>query len=66
METKFGIKVPLFDNDYLWITEGDSKFHLRPLLFDTKEKALEHALSVWGEDAIIVEYTGDSDEGQRV
>lgn len=53
---KYGIKVPLFENDYLWVTTGDSKFQLRPLLFDDKEKAEEHALTVWGENAIVEIY----------
>jgi hypothetical protein len=56
METKFGVKVPLFTNEYLWVTQGDSKFHLEPLLFDSKEAAEEYALTVWGEDAIVAEY----------
>jgi hypothetical protein len=66
MNIKFGVKVPLFTNEYLWVTQGDSKFHLEPMLFDSKEAAEEYALTVWGEDAIVSEYTEDLDESQGI
>jgi len=57
---KYGIKVP-FEDGYLWVTIGDSKFQLAPLLFEDKEKAEEHALTVWGENAIVEIYGQDED-----
>ena len=62
---KYGIKVPIaLDNhgehtDWLWITQGDSKFHLAPMLFENKDEAEQYALKVWGENA-IVELYGES------
>ena len=59
---KYGIKVPLaLDhhgeyNDWLWVTQGDSKFQLEPLLFEERELAEEYALKVWGHNAIVEEY----------
>ena len=46
----YGIKVPIaLDNhgeytDWLWVTQGDSKFQLAPLLFEDKELAEEYAM----------------------
>lgn len=57
MEHKYGIKIPFPDNEYLWVTQGDSKFHLAPLLFETRNDAEKYALTVWGEHAIVAEYT---------
>jgi len=62
---KYGIKVPLaLDhhgeyNDWLWVTQGDGKFQLEPLLFEEKELAEEYALKVWGHNA-KVEIYGES------
>ena len=59
---KYGIKVPIaLDNhgehtDWLWVTKGDSKFQLAPLLFEIKQEAVDYALNVWGETAIVEEY----------
>jgi hypothetical protein len=54
---KYGIKIPfILDHDYLWVTEGDAKFQIRPLLFDEKEEAEEFALKVYGQNAIVAEY----------
>lgn len=53
---KYGVKVYWPDGEYLWVTQGDSKFHLAPLLFETKEEAEQYALSVWGETAKVEEY----------
>jgi hypothetical protein len=55
----YAVKIP-FDKegDMLYVTEGDSKFHLRPLLFDTEQQAKQHA-ELWGDKAVVVEYTGD-------
>ena len=59
--TQYAVKIP-FDNegDMLYVTEGDSKFHLRPLLFSTEAEAKQHA-NRWGSGAIVVEYTEESD-----
>jgi len=58
MVGKYAVMVP-FDGVMLYVTEGDSKFHLRVKLFDTEPKALEHA-ALWGEHAVVVEYTNES------
>lgn len=58
----YGIKVPfILDHDYMWVTRGDSKFHLAPLLFETKSEAEEYALNVWGNNAIVEEYGESKD-----
>jgi hypothetical protein len=56
---KYAVKVP-FDGDMLYVTEGDTKFQLRARLFDNEQQAKEHA-KLWGEHAIVVEYTEESD-----
>jgi hypothetical protein len=53
---KYGVKVYWPDGEFLWVTQGDSKFHLAPLLFETKEEAEKYALSVWGESAKVDVY----------
>lgn len=50
----YAIMVPM-DGDMLYVTEGDSKFHLRVKLFETYEEAQKHA-DIWGAHAIVVEY----------
>ena len=63
---KYGIKVPIaLDNhgeytDWLWMTIGDSKFQLQPMLFEDRKLAEEYALKVWGNNAIVEEY-GETD-----
>ena len=55
--TKYAVKVSFDDNeDMLYATEGDSKFHLRPLLFNTEAAATQYAAQ-WGNDAVVVTYT---------
>ena len=56
----YAVKIPFDDDldDMLYVTEGDSKFHLRPLLFNNKTDAEKHA-ALWGDKAIVVEYEGD-------
>ena len=59
--TKYAVKVP-FDHeqsDMLYVTEGDTKFHLRVKLFDTVEEAEEHA-KLWGDNATVVEFNEDT------
>ena len=56
----FAVKIPFDDNDddMLYVTEGDSKFHLRVKVFNNIKDAQEHAAR-WGDKAIVVEYEGD-------
>lgn len=42
IETKWGIKTMWFDNQPMWLFQGDAKFHLMPILFDTKQQANDH------------------------
>ena len=53
----YAVKIP-FDDDMLYVTEGDSKFHLRVKVFNNIKDAQEHA-ALWGDKAIVVEYEGD-------
>jgi len=64
---RYAVKIPFDDSgDMLYVTEGDcllqsegdSTFHLRPLLFNSIKDAQEHA-KLWGEKAIVVDYDGD-------
>ena len=57
---KYGVKVYWPDGDFLWVTEGDSKFQMQPKLFDTEQEALDYA-QIWGENA-VVELYGESKE----
>lgn len=41
---KYAIKVP-FDDTWLYVTHGDSKFQIRPVLYETREEAEEAAKS---------------------
>ena len=54
----WAVKVP-FDGIYMYITEGDSKFHQRVRTFETREKAEDYA-SLWGDDCIVEEYNEKS------
>jgi hypothetical protein len=53
---KYGVKVPFPDGEFLWVTQGDSKFHLEPILFESRYEAEEYALTVWGSNAKVEEY----------
>lgn len=57
---KYAVKVPLGheDDDLLFVTEGDTKFKLRPKMFDSVTQAREHA-ELWGPKAIVVELDDD-------
>jgi hypothetical protein len=56
-KTKYGIKVPLAVDDYIWVTEiaepGD--FDLKPVLYDTFAEA-QRAAEIWGPMAEVVVY----------
>lgn len=59
---KYGIKIPfILDHDYLWVTKGDSKFQLEPVLFESKEEAEQYALNVWGSNAKVEVYGESKD-----
>jgi len=54
----FGIRVPMSVDDYVWVTDpraNDPVFCPEPLLFETREEALDHA-SIWGSFATVKEY----------
>ena len=49
VKTKYGIKVPLAVDDYIWVTHlptGANDFDLNPVLYDTAEEA-ETAAEIW-------------------
>jgi len=54
---KYAVKVPFNtgdkEDDMLFVTEGDSKFHLRVKLFNTTHEAQQHA-DIWGDNAVVV------------
>jgi len=55
---KYGVKVYWPDGEFLWVTEGDSKFQIVPKLFETEQEALDYA-KIWG-DTAKVEVYGES------
>ena len=51
MKTKYAVKVMLSKDDWIYVTEPDGRmFEVRPMLFNTRELAEEHA-KIWGKDA---------------
>ena len=52
---KYGVKVYWPDGDFLWVTEGDSKFQMKPKLFETEQEALDYA-KIWGDTAVVELY----------
>ena len=59
---KYGIKIPWLNDGYLWVTEGDAKFQLRPVLYYSYDEAQRIAKSVWGEGAIVAVYEEPPDQ----
>lgn len=59
---KYAIKVPFSsdESDMLFVTEGDSKFHLRIATFLTREEAQQHA-DIWSDKAVVVELNEDQE-----
>jgi len=57
---KYGVKVYWPDGDFLWVTEGDSKFQITPKLFDTEQEALDYA-QIWGDNAKVELYGENKD-----
>ena len=60
MSDKYAVMIP-FDGEMLFVTQGDVKFQLGAMLFDTEEKAEEHA-ALWGEGAVVVKYLKEQGE----
>ena len=57
MSAKYAVKTP-FEDDMLFVTEGDSKFQLRIKTFDTVEDARNFA-DDFGEGCVVVELDDD-------
>lgn len=59
-KTKYGIKVPLAVDDYIWVTEdtGRCDFDLRPVLYNTRDEA-KAAAKIWGSLARVEVYESD-------
>lgn len=57
MSAKYAVKTP-FEDDMLFVTEGDSKFQLRIKTFDTVEDARNFA-NIFGEGSVVVELDDD-------
>lgn len=60
VETKYGIKVPLAVDDYIWVTKDGrgNGFDLQPMLYDTEDEA-ERAAEIWGPLAKVEPYEVD-------
>jgi len=60
---KYGVQIRINENidDYLWVTIGDSKFQMQPMLFEYREDAEEYALKVWGPSAKVEVYGENKD-----
>ncbi len=60
-KTKYGIKVPLAVDDYIWVTEdrGSYNFDPRPVLYNTRNEAVR-AAEIWGPMAEIKPYPVDN------
>jgi len=60
-KTKYGIKVPLAVDDYIWVTEiadpGD--FDLQPVLYNTFAEA-DRAAEIWGPMARVETFVVDN------
>jgi hypothetical protein len=54
---KYAVKVPFNtgdkDDDMLFVTEGDPKFHFRIKLFNTIQEAQQQA-KLWSDQAVVV------------
>ena len=61
VKTKYGIKVPLAVDDYIWVTEstGRCDFDLQPVLYNTVEEA-EIAAEIWGPMAQVEPFVVDN------
>ena len=53
MKTKYAIKVMLAADDWIYVTEPEgTMFEVRPVLFDTRAEAEEHA-AIWGVSKVV-------------
>lgn len=59
----YAVKIP-FDDVMLYVTEGDSKFHLRSRMFETHEQAQQHA-ALWGGGAVVVKYPSEQNSSHE-
>lgn len=48
--------MPWPDGVWMWVTQGDSKFDLVPLLFESQHQAQHYATTVWGGAARVELY----------
>lgn len=55
---KYGVKVYWPDGEFLWVTTGHNIFHLEPVLFDSKELALDFVSKTWGSTADSLMFGG--------
>ena len=62
VKTKYGIKVPLAVDDYIWVTKdtGSCDFNLQPVLYNTVEEATA-AAKIWGPMAQVEPFVVDND-----
>lgn len=52
MMSKYAVKVMLSKDDWIYVTEPDgTMFEVRPILFNTRELAEEHA-RIWGNEDV--------------
>lgn len=61
-KTKYGIKVPLAVDDYIWVTHlpaDVNDFELSPVLYNTVEEA-RSAAKIWGPMAQVEPYSVDT------
>jgi len=53
MKTKYAIKVMLSADDWIYVTEPEgSMFELKPILFNSRQEAEEHA-AMWGVSKVV-------------
>lgn len=58
MKTKYAVKVMLSKDDWIYVTEPDgTMFEVRPVLFNSRQQAEEHA-DIWGNKKVakVVRY----------
>jgi hypothetical protein len=63
MSNKYAVMIP-FDGEMLFVTRGAVKIPLGARLFDTEEKAEEHA-AIWGEGAVVVKYLEENADEKK-
>ena len=57
-KTKYGIKIPLAVDDYIWVTKDTGRcnmWNLEPELYDSEAEA-KTAAEIWGPVAKVAEY----------